>query len=119
MLVQQIHHVAYRCKDAKQTVEWYEKHLNMKFVLAIAENEVPSTKAHDPYMHVFLDAGNGNILAFFELPTQPEMDRDHNTPAWVQHLALKVDSVETLIERATIALLHAKEKNHANLHRAA
>ena len=98
MLVQQIHHVAYRCKDAKQTVEWYEKHLNMKFVLAIAENEVPSTKAHDPYMHVFLDAGNGNILAFFELPTQPEMDRDHNTPAWVQHLALKVDSVDTLIQ---------------------
>lgn len=98
MLVQQIHHVAYRCKDAKQTVEWYEKHLNMKFVLAIAENEVPSTKAHDPYMHVFLDAGNGNILAFFELPTQPEMGRDHNTPAWVQHLALKVDSIETLIQ---------------------
>jgi len=25
------------------------------------------------------------------------MDRDHNTPAWVQHLALKVDSVATLM----------------------
>ena len=98
MLVQSVHHVAYRCKDAKETVEWYGKHLDMKFILAIAENEVPSTKAHDPYMHVFLDAGNGNILAFFELPTQPEMDRDHNTPAWVQHLALKVDSVDTLIQ---------------------
>ena len=72
MLVQKIHHVAYRCKDAKETVDWYVKHLDMKFVLAIAENEVPSTKAPDPYMHVFLDAG------------------DRNTPAWVQHLALKV-----------------------------
>lgn len=41
--------------DAKQTVEWYGKHLDMKFVLAIAEDEVPSTKAPDPYMHVFLD----------------------------------------------------------------
>ena len=96
-LVQRIHHVAYRCKDAKQTVDWYEKHLGMKFVLAIAENEVPSTKAPDPYMHVFLDAGNGNVLAFFELPNQPEMGRDENTPAWVQHLALKVDSVDTLL----------------------
>lgn len=93
-----IHHVAYRCKDAKQTVEWYTKHLNMQFVLAIAENEVPSTKAPDPYMHVFLDAGGGNILAFFELPTQPEMDRDRNTPTWVQHLAMKVDSLETLLD---------------------
>ncbi len=96
-MIEKIHHVAYRCKDAKQTVEWYEKHLDMKFVLAIAENEVPSTKAPDPYMHVFLDAGNGNVLAFFELPGQPEMGRDENTPAWVQHLALKVDSVDTLL----------------------
>ena len=98
MLIQQIHHVAYRCRDAKETVEWYQKHLDMKFVLAIAENEVPSTKAPDPYMHVFLDAGQGNILAFFELPSQPPMDRDRNTPAWVQHLALKVDSVDRLLQ---------------------
>ncbi len=97
MLIQKIHHVAYRCKDAKETVDWYTKHLGMKFVLAIAENEVPSTKAPDPYMHVFLDAGNGNVLAFFELPTQPAMDRDRNTPTWVQHLAMKVDSIETLV----------------------
>lgn len=98
MLVQQIHHVAYRCRDARETVEWYGKHLGMGFVLAIAENEVPSTKAPDPYMHVFLDAGNGNVLAFFELPGQPEMGRDPNTPAWVQHLALKVASVDKLLE---------------------
>ena len=97
MLVQSVHHVAYRCKDAKETVQWYQKHLDMKFILAIAENEVPSTKAPDPYMHVFLDAGHGNVLAFFELPSQLPMDRDHNTPAWVQHLALKVDSMETLL----------------------
>jgi catechol 2,3-dioxygenase-like lactoylglutathione lyase family enzyme len=98
MLIRKVHHVAYRCIDAKQTVEWYQKHLDMNFVLAIAEDEVPSTKASDPYMHVFLDAGGGNILAFFELPTQPPMDRDRNTPVWVQHLALEVDSLETLLK---------------------
>lgn len=97
MLIKKVHHVAYRCIDAKQTVEWYQKHLDMKFVLAIAEDEVPSTKAPDPYMHIFLDAGQGNILAFFELPSQAPMDRDRNTPAWVQHLALEVDSLETLL----------------------
>lgn len=101
MKLERIHHVAYRCRDAKETVEWYERHLGMKFVLAIAEDEVPSTKASDPYMHVFLDAGQGNILAFFELPGQPPMDRDRNTPSWVQHLALKVDSVETLLATKT------------------
>ena len=97
MKLQGIHHVAYRCKDAKETVEWYGKYLDMGFILAIAEDRVPSTGEPDPYMHVFLDAGNGNVLAFFELPTKPEMDRDHNTPEWVQHLALKVDTIDSLM----------------------
>ena len=96
MKISKIHHVAYRCLDAKQTVEWYVRHLNMDFVLAIAEDQVPSTKAPDPYMHVFLDAGQGNVLAFFELPNSPMMGRDENTPAWVQHIAFEVDSLQTL-----------------------
>lgn len=97
-LIQKIHHVAYRCKDAKQTVEWYQKYLGLNFILAIAEDQVPSTKEPDPYMHIFLDVGGGSILAFFELPTKAEMGRDPNTPAWTQHLALEVESVERLIE---------------------
>lgn len=98
MKLERIHHVAYRCKDAKETVEWYTKMLNMDFVLAIAEDNVPSTHEPDPYMHLFLDAGQGNILAFFELPTKPEMGRDPNTPEWVQHIAFKVKDRDTLIE---------------------
>jgi catechol 2,3-dioxygenase-like lactoylglutathione lyase family enzyme len=98
MKLERIHHVAYRCRDAKETVQWYRKHLNMDFVLAIAEDHVPSTHEPDPYMHLFLDAGGGNILAFFELPNSPEMGRDPNTPPWVQHIAFKVDSVKTLEE---------------------
>jgi catechol 2,3-dioxygenase-like lactoylglutathione lyase family enzyme len=98
MKIERIHHVAYRCRDAKQTVLWYQQMLNMEFVLAIAEDLVPSTKQPDPYMHVFLDAGNGNVLAFFELPTQPEMGRDPNTPSWVQHIAFKVKDRAELLE---------------------
>lgn len=98
MKIEQIHHVAYRCRDAKETVEWYGKMLNMGFILAIAEDQVPSTHEPDPYMHLFLDAGNGNVLAFFELPTKPDMSRDLNTPIWVQHLAFKVKDREELIK---------------------
>lgn len=96
-----IHHVAYRCKDAKETVDFYQRVLNMGFVLAIAEDEVPSTKEPDPYMHVFLDAGMGNVLAFFELPTQPEMGRDEKTPLWVQHIAFEVADLEALEKAKT------------------
>lgn len=105
MLIKKIHHVAYRCKDALETARWYEKHLDMKLVLSIAEDAVPSTGEPDPYMHIFLDAGGGNILAFFELPTRAPMGRDPNTPAWTQHLALEVESVEVLL--ATKARLEA------------
>jgi catechol 2,3-dioxygenase-like lactoylglutathione lyase family enzyme len=92
-----IHHAAYRCKDAWETVQWYQRVLGMVYTTAFAEDHVPSTGAYDPYMHVFLDAGGGNVLAFFELPQQPEMGRDPNTPEWVQHLAFKVASVEALL----------------------
>lgn len=94
--LKRIHHVAYRCKDAKETVDFYQRVLNMGFVLAIAENEVPSTKEPDPYMHVFLDAGMGNVLAFFELPNSDEMGRDDNTPIWVQHIAFEVADLDAL-----------------------
>ena len=99
--LKRIHHVAYRCHDAKETVEFYQRVLSMDFQLAIAENEVPSTKAPDPYMHVFLDAGMGNVLAFFELPNSPTMGRDEQTPLWVQHIAFEVESIEALLEAKT------------------
>jgi glyoxylase I family protein len=92
-----IHHVAYRCRDAKQTADWYAAMLSMGFTTAFSEDYVPSTGAYDPYMHIFLDCGGGNVIAFFELPNQPDMGRDPNTPEWVQHIAFEVKDRETLL----------------------
>lgn len=94
--IEKIHHVAYRCKDARATVDFYKKHLNMDLLVCIAEDKVPSTKEPNPYMHVFLDAGMGNILAFFEITGAKEMGRDQNTPEWVQHIAFQVKDSEAL-----------------------
>lgn len=96
MHLKRIHHVAYRCRDAGETVAFYQRVLGMKFVLAIAENQVPSTRAPDPYMHVFLDAGMGSILAFFELPNSQPMGVDPNTPDWVQHIAFELGNMADL-----------------------
>jgi catechol 2,3-dioxygenase-like lactoylglutathione lyase family enzyme len=95
--LERIHHVAYRCNDARETVAFYERTLGMSYSTAFAEDHVPSTGAYDPYMHVFLECGGGNVLAFFELPNQPAMGRDPNTPAWVQHIAFEVADLETLL----------------------
>ena len=104
--IKQMHHVAYRCHDAKETTLWYKEMLNMELLVAISEDKVPSTKAPDPYMHIFLDAGAGNILAFFELPNSPKMGRDPNTPDWVQHIAFLLEDRDTLL--AAKAELEAK-----------
>ena len=96
MNLKRIHHVAYRCNDAKETVDFYRDVLGMEFQLAFAEDEVPSTREPDPYMHVFLDAGMGNVLAFFELPNAPPMGKDPNTPTWVQHIAFEVSDAGAL-----------------------
>jgi catechol 2,3-dioxygenase-like lactoylglutathione lyase family enzyme len=69
----------------------------MEFTTAFAEDHVPSTGAYDPYMHIFLDCGGGNVIAFFELPNQPEMGKDPNTPAWVQHIAFEVADLDALL----------------------
>lgn len=95
--IKQIHHVAYRCKDAKETAKFYKDYLNMELLVCIAEDKVPSTGEPNPYMHIFLDAGMGNILAFFEITGQEEMSRDLNTPVWVQHIAFQVESEEALL----------------------
>jgi catechol 2,3-dioxygenase-like lactoylglutathione lyase family enzyme len=104
-----VHHVAYRCKDAKETVEFYQDVLGMPFTVAFAEDHVPSTGAYDPYMHVFLDAGGGNVLAFFELPEQSEMGRDQNTPEWVQHIAFRVATLDDLAAAKAHAQAHGLE----------
>jgi glyoxylase I family protein len=98
MEIKKFHHVAYRCNDAKETVDYYRKILNMDLVLAISEDEVPSTREPDPYMHIFLDAGQGSVLAFFEIPNSPPMGRDENTPEWVQHIAFEVENMDALLD---------------------
>ena len=106
MKIDRIHHVAYRCMDANRTVDCYKKYLNMDLVLAMSEDKVPSPGEPDPYIHIFLDAGSDNVLAFFEIPNSPKMGWDENTPDWVQHIAFKVADEETLLK--------AKEKLEAN-----
>lgn len=91
-----IHHAAYRCMDAKATADWYARTLGMEFQKAFSENHVPSTGEFDPYMHIFLECGGGNVLAFFEIPNHPAMGRDVNTPSWVQHIAFEVADMAAL-----------------------
>lgn len=101
MLVKSLHHVAYRCRDAKQTAEFYTKGLGLKYSMAVSADSVPSTGEFSPHFHIFFEMEDGSHVAFFEVPESEPMGFDPNTPDWVQHLALRVGSMEELLDAKT------------------
>ena len=97
MEIKSLHHVAYRCKDAKETTDFYTKVLGLEYAMAMAEDRVPSTGEQSTYMHIFFRMHDGSYVALFEIPESPPIGRDENTPKWVQHLALRVKDMKTLL----------------------
>jgi glyoxylase I family protein len=67
MITTKLHHVAYRCNNTQETVDFYTKVMGMNYAMAMSEDKVPSTHEPAPYMHVFFDIGDGSFLAFFEI----------------------------------------------------
>ena len=92
--VLQLHHFAYRCRDAEETRAFYEDLLGLPLVHVVKEDKVPSTGEDNPFVHLFFALKDGSNIAFFDLGDNVKPDPSPNTPAWVNHLALRVDSVE-------------------------
>ena len=93
-----LHHFAWRCRDAEETRHFYEDLLGLSLAHIIQEDRVPSTGAYCPYVHIFFELGDGSFIAFFDLGDDLAADPSPNTPSWVNHLALRVDSVENVHE---------------------
>jgi glyoxylase I family protein len=97
--IRSLHHFAWRCRDAEETRVFYEDVLGLPLVHLIRSDTVPSTGEYCPYVHIFFELRDGSCLAFFDLGDDASAEPSPNTPAWVNHLALEVGSVEDL-ERA-------------------
>ena len=91
-----LHHFAYRCRDAEETRHFYEDILGLPLFHYIRNDHVPSTGEFCPYVHIFFRMTDGSCLAFFDLGDGVASLPSSNTPPWVNHIALKVDSVEQL-----------------------
>lgn len=97
-MLKKLHHAAYRCADARKTVDFYTRFLGLKFAHAVTNDRVPSTQLWSPHLHIFFEMEDGSYIAFFEIPCSPPAAKDPNTPDWVQHLALEVESEQTLLD---------------------
>ena len=91
-----LHHFAYRCRDAEETRHFYEDILGLPLFHYIQKDVVPSTGEYCPYVHIFFRMIDGSCLAFFDLGDDVIPEPSPNTPAWVNHIALRVDTVEQL-----------------------
>ena len=104
--IRRLHHFAWRCRDAEETRAFYEDILCLPLTHVVRADSVPSTGENCPYVHLFFGLRDGSSIAFFDLGDNTAALPSPNTPSWVNHLALKVDSMDAL-ERARQALLSA------------
>ncbi len=100
MLCKSLHHAAFRCKDARETVEFYTGVLGLNFIHAMGEDHVPSTGKYSPHIHIFFEMEDGSCIAFFECPEDAgeTSGRDPATPDWIQHFAFRVKDMDVLLK---------------------
>ncbi len=94
--IQQLHHYAYRAKDAEETRHFYEDILGLPLYHIIQSDHVPSTGEYCPYTHFFFRLRDGSFIAFFDLGDDVAALPSPNTPAWVNHISFRVDTVADL-----------------------
>lgn len=101
-----LHHIAYRCRDAEETRRFYEDLLGLPLVHVVRGDAVPSTGEQCPFVHLFFEMTDGSYVAFFDLGDDQAAEPSPNTPKWVNHLALRVES-EAAVDRALARLEEA------------
>ncbi|MCW8234667.1 VOC family protein [Verminephrobacter eiseniae] len=94
--IQQLHHYAYRARDAEETRQFYEDILGLPLYHIIQSDYVPSTGEYCPYTHFFFRLRDGSFIAFFDLGDDIKAEPSPNTPLWVNHIALRVDTLQEL-----------------------
>ena len=65
-----IHHLAFLCRDAEQTRWFYEDVMGFKLVAALDFESSPGRGEPLEYMHLFFEMGNGDHIAFFDIPDE-------------------------------------------------
>ena len=79
-----IHHVALLCADVERTIRFYQE------VLEFPLTEIFENRDYKGSNHFFFDLGNGNLLAFFDLPGL-DLEPYAEVLGGLHHLAISVE----------------------------
>jgi catechol 2,3-dioxygenase-like lactoylglutathione lyase family enzyme len=79
-----LHHTALICSDVERTVRFYQEVLEFPLTEIIENRDYPGSN------HFFFDIGNGNLLAFFDLPGL-DLGPYAEVLGGLHHMAISVD----------------------------
>ncbi len=92
-----VHHAAYRCRDAEQTRWFYEEVLGLPLAAAMVFDHISGTEEERDYMHLFFQMGDGNFIAFFDEPDRATSESFGRKDSFDVHIALEAESYEDMI----------------------
>lgn len=96
-----VHHAAFRCRDAEQTLWFYQDVLGLVADGGLVLDEVTGTGEHDPYMHIFFRMKNGEYIAFFDAPGSADPDWFARKESFDMHFAFEVETEADLLAMQT------------------
>ena len=79
-----LHHTALICADVERTVRFYQEVLEFPLTEIFENRDYPGSN------HFFFDIGNGNLLAFFDLPGL-DLGPYAEVLGGLHHMAISVD----------------------------
>lgn len=94
--IQSAHHIAYRCLDAGETRKFYEGVLGLELEAALSFDEISGTDVKLRYMHLFFKMGDGNFIAFFDVPDHLRPNLFKPVSGLNRHMALQVADEDEL-----------------------
>ena len=92
-----MHHLALRCRDAEQTRWFYEDVLGLTLAAALTLEKSPGTQKTRPFLHLFLELGDGNYIAFFDEPDHARPEHFELKDSFDIHIAFETDSRESML----------------------
>jgi glyoxylase I family protein len=111
MPIESCAHVALRCADAQETVDFYSGILGLEMTIADRVEHYRGKPCL--YLHIFFRLGDGNFIAFFDTPDFPPMQKrreDPSEPGFATHYAYfcassaEVDAYKTRLQRAGVSV---------------
>lgn len=108
--IRSVNHVAYRCRDAEETRQFYEDVLGLRLSSTLWLKQTLTDRSVN-LLHIFFEMGDNSFVAFFDVPNEYKDEMFPERSDFDLHIAMNVEDMETLLayrERLTEAGYHVR-----------